>query len=243
MMDVLYIVGPESGHRNRELRWSLRSLEKFGRNLGRVVVAGYPPDWLAPEVVRVPCEDVPGESKFRNQWRCLYAALNAGAVDGEFLLACDDNVYTAPVDLDATPFYFRRRCLPEIGDGWPKDSGYNYRQFLAATREALVAEGYPARDCEGHQNSRCDTRDADEALRIVLAHPSERGWGIASMFINVRALREHIKWTHRPDIKLRRFSASEVATEQFSFDDPAFEDPRFEKFMAESFGGKCRFEA
>ena len=39
MMDVLYIVGPESGHQNRELRWSLRSLEKFGRNLGRVVVA------------------------------------------------------------------------------------------------------------------------------------------------------------------------------------------------------------
>lgn len=29
MMDVLYIVGPDSGHQNRELRWSLRSLEKF----------------------------------------------------------------------------------------------------------------------------------------------------------------------------------------------------------------------
>ena len=38
-MDVLYIVGTGSKHDNLELRWSLRSLAKFGRGVGRVIVA------------------------------------------------------------------------------------------------------------------------------------------------------------------------------------------------------------
>lgn len=243
MIDVLYLVGPESGHQNRELRWSLRSLEKFGRNLGRVVVAGYPPGWLAPEVVRVPAQDSPGESKFLSMWRKFFAALDASAVGGEFIVSADDHIYTKEIDLPTTPFWYRRLSLPTLEEGWPKDSGFNYRQCLAATRDALIAGGYPCRDCAGHCNFRVHAADAPEVLRLARNRPSERAWDLASMFINVRALREHVEWTHRPDIKMRTFSASEAATGQFSFDDPVFSDPRFEKFMAENFGGKCRFEA
>ena len=49
-MDMLYILGNGSKHDNQELRWSLRSLEKYGRNVGSIAIVGEPPEWLSPEV-------------------------------------------------------------------------------------------------------------------------------------------------------------------------------------------------
>ena len=100
-MDVLYVVGKGSTHDNAELRWSLRSLEAFGRNLGRVVVAGYPPEWLSDEVVKVPVPDVPVAAyKHVNIMNCILECCRTKAVTGEFLYSSDDHFLCREVDLD-----------------------------------------------------------------------------------------------------------------------------------------------
>ena len=56
--DVVYVVGkPDKCKDNYMLRASLRSIAKYGKNIGRVIVAGYPPDWLSDAVVKVHVED------------------------------------------------------------------------------------------------------------------------------------------------------------------------------------------
>ena len=107
MIDVLYTLGPDSGHDNQELRWSLRGLEKFGRNVGRVIVVGYPPDWLSDEVVRFPVEKPEGLEKDAIIWHNVMSAIDAGVVSGRFLLSSDDHFITATFDFDKTPLWRR----------------------------------------------------------------------------------------------------------------------------------------
>lgn len=246
-MDILYIVGPEavSKHGNRELRWSLRSVAKYARNLGRVVVAGCPPAWLADEVVRVPVEDEPGRSKFLLIWRKFWAAVDAGAVQGEFLVSADDHFYSRPVDLDATPFWYRRPGILRLEDMGKEDGGNSYHRLLAATREVLVRSGYPARDCASHCNFRVDLRDAPVVRELfALARPeeTERAFDLGSMFVNVRAMREHVPFTWRQDIKATSFAECRPETGQFSIGDAIFDDQDFLNYMDKEFGEPCRFE-
>ena len=247
MMDILYIVGPEpvSKHGNRELRWSLRSVAKYARNLGRVVVAGYPPAWLSDEVVRVPVDDEPGRSKFLLIWRKFWAAVDAGAVQGEFLVSGDDHFYSRPVDLDATPFWYRRPGILRLEDMGAEDGGSSYHRHLAATREVLVRSGYPARDCASHCNFRVDLRDAPVVRELFdLARPeeTERAFDLGSMFVNVRAMREHVPFTWCQDIKATCFAECHPETGQFSIGDKCFDDPAFLAYMEREFGTPCKFE-
>ena len=246
-MDILYFVGPEqvSLHGNQELRWSLRSVAKYARNLGRVIVAGYPPDWLSDEVVRFPVKDAPGDYKFWCIWKKLFAAIDAGVVQGEFLASGDDHFYTKPVDLNATPFWYRRLGILPLEEQTSGGSGY--QRYLAATRDLLIRNGFPARDCAGHCNFRLDTTDAPEVRRIVEAYKGKHryyGFDLASCFINVRSMREHIEWAFRKDHKVKRLAEDPLAVEngQFSCDDAAFGDATFLDYMAREFGSLCRFE-
>ena len=243
-MDLLYLIGPDSGHENRELRWSLRSVEKYARGLGRVVVAGYPPDWLSEEVARVPARDEPDESKFVSIWRKLFAALDAGAVSGEFLVSADDHFYSAPADLAATPF-FTRGELRRFEDTEARDGGRAYRRHLAATRRVLARAGYGTRDCASHCNFRVRAEDAPDVRRLwETAEPNERirAFDLCSCFYNVRAKKEEIEFTFRRDRKIVAFDAEAVASGQFSIGNRAFDDPRLLSYMDAEFGRKSRFE-
>ena len=53
-MDILYIVGNFSKCDDWEFRFSLRSIDKYGKNIGRVFVCGYCPDWLSDNIIKIP---------------------------------------------------------------------------------------------------------------------------------------------------------------------------------------------
>ena len=238
-MDLLYVIGPDSGHGNRELRWSLRSVAKYARGLGRVVVAGYPPDWLSEEVVRFP---FPNESrgKLRNQARALFAAVGAGVVGpGEFAFTDDDVFLSAPLDLNALPFFCRSPSIPPLHR--QTQGGDAYRQLLANTREALIDNGYPCVEAVGHAIRRLRTDEAVEVRRLWEAWP-EPGIEMQAAFQNVRARRERVDFTHRDDIKLRSWDEAAVKSGMFSIGDRAFEDGRVLEWFETTFGSPCRFE-
>ena len=70
-MDIVYVIGGgKSSHGDIEMRMSLRSICKHGIGIGKVIVAGTPPDWLSKEVVQVCVSDCFGY-KHNNILRCL----------------------------------------------------------------------------------------------------------------------------------------------------------------------------
>ena len=61
-MDIVYIIGKGSKWNNQELKYSLRSIAKYGINIGKVFIVGYKPNFVSDEVIYIPCDDI-GEKK------------------------------------------------------------------------------------------------------------------------------------------------------------------------------------
>lgn len=105
-VDVVYYVAAEP--RNEELRYSLRSLETNLPDHGRVIVAGYCPEWLTG-VEHVPVKAI-GQSKWRRALDNFRAALEprgygpAGPPE-QFLLMNDDFYLMWPVGPDGFPVW------------------------------------------------------------------------------------------------------------------------------------------
>ena len=59
-MDIVYIIGSGSKWQDNELRYSLRSIEKFGGNFGEVYIVGDRlPPFIDPSTVRyLPVKDI-----------------------------------------------------------------------------------------------------------------------------------------------------------------------------------------
>ena len=237
-MDLLYVVGPDTGHGNRDLRRSLRSVARHARGLSRVLVAGYPPDWLSEEVARLPIPNVWPRGKLRNQGVALLAAIDVGELRGEFAWTDDDVILSAPLDLNALPFYARGKAIPR-----PErmESTGAYAEFLTNTRNTLVGEGYPAVDAVGHALRRLRADEAPEVRRLFdLAGPP--GIEMQAAFQNVRARRERVDFTFRKDWKIRAFDADAVRSGMFSLSDDALRDRRVLDWLDAELGTPCRFE-
>ena len=146
-MDILYIIGRGTSHCNNfELRMSLRSLEKYGKGVGRIFIAGYCPEWLSDNVIKVPFiqpYEMPrnlAEKHINMISTVLYAVSNTD-IDNEFLLSMDDHIFIRPTDFDNYPFYTKK--FGEFDHLPQKDTiqcNSEYREFLGDTR--IMCEKY-----------------------------------------------------------------------------------------------------
>lgn len=134
-MDVLYILGTGSQWQNNELRYSLRSLEKYALNVGRVFVTGEDPGFLSPEVVFTQCND-PGPRAF-NHIHKVRATIERTDISERFLLNYDDNFFTSPVDVESYPYFFKG-TLPDT-----TETHRAYRYSLIEARQFLEKHGKP----------------------------------------------------------------------------------------------------
>ena len=228
MTDVLYIVGRGSEHDNLELRWSLRSLAKYAKNLGRVVVAGYPPAFLSDEVVRLPLADLSDDYKHHNILAAILAAIDRGVVRGDFLYSSDDHFLTAPADLDAWPFYYKGEMLPETSDFRTEPTPY--QKSLISTRRLLEAAGLEPRNWSSHCNTHMHTADAPRVRELLQLGRrlglSRFGYEPTCLFMACRAAREKITPTLRRDVKIgEQFHLPAPSPVPFTFIDarPAIE--------------------
>lgn len=130
-MDVVCPLGNGSKWFDNELRYSLRSLEKFGHNVGNVFIVGECPDWVT-NVIHIPAKDGVGHE--RNIMNKLLAACNDERVSENFGLWNDDYFLTDYIDLDKYPRY---QCgtLREKIDKRIRFDGY--RMSMENTRDFL----------------------------------------------------------------------------------------------------------
>ena len=148
-MDVLYILKKDSP----ELVWSLRSLAKNGRNLGRVVVAmqeGEKPAWMSDRVEFVKTPRNPrvkkGAFKHVDILDCLVRAMEETGL-GHALFSSDDHFLLRESDLDQWPWYVHGDYADRKGED------HAWYQSLAYTREVLERHGMYFGAVSGHYNS------------------------------------------------------------------------------------------
>lgn len=152
-MDILYVVGKGSMWHDNELRFSLRSIAKYGRNVDRVFLVGYKPDFVSDEVHYLPCDD-PYERAHKNILHKVLYAIENTDIAPHFLVSSDDHFYIRDTDFNALPVYYRRRDIPE---SIPQDHKTNpYFYSLVETRELLLRYGLPTYQTNPHCNTHFD---------------------------------------------------------------------------------------
>lgn len=177
-MDILYIIGNGCSKCNDlELRCSLRSIAQFGKNISRVFVAGYCPEWLSDEVVKVPFEQPwpkreDGEDeaqdnltrKHANMLATILYVVDNTDIGDEFLVSMDDHLYVRDVNFDQYPFYCKRFGAINL---LPYDGNTEYRKFLAVTRKKCEEGGLSAYYFSLHRNMHLCRKNISECRAFL----------------------------------------------------------------------------
>lgn len=152
-MDVLYYIGRGSHHQNRELRYSLRALEKHGKDIDNVWVVGNKPHFLADNVKYLWVED--SGDWWQNAFYKTMAAIEAG-ISEDFLLMNDDFYMLKDFTADKYPHYHRGE-IPEAAEN-------KYQQVIVNTKRILEDLGKPCK----HYGVHCPMRiNAEKYKRLA----------------------------------------------------------------------------
>ena len=248
---VMFIVGKGSKHDNVELRCALRSLAKFGRGISRVIVAGNPPDWLAPDVERIEIEPVPLAGRNRQITWNVIDGVRRAKIRGDFILAMDDVILLRETDFPTLPNWCSAYSLPFV----PPTNG-SWGQAMTDTGRWLQAHGYTALNFMIHAHVRMNAetilKHFDELKSTAFTDETVRGLEVLSLVGNMSisdGIRDHgsgirdlvVPCLHA-DVKLANFDLTGVR-DFFSYSDRIFEDPKFINYLAYACGGKCAYEA
>jgi len=105
-MDVLYIVSKGSPYNNEALRYSLRTLEAHGQNIGRVIIVGENPGFLSEHAEFFAKPEVKGHRPHRITTKILYAIEKAN-LTGDFLLIAENVFFINDTDLNTIPYEYK----------------------------------------------------------------------------------------------------------------------------------------
>ena len=162
-MDIVYIFnGYKSGE---EMRYSMRSIERFGQNVGRVWLLGHKPDWCSDAVTEIEYTCDKSLYKENDITKAIFTAAREPELPNRFLICADDYFYIAPTDFDNYPIYQKAAQLPANTIGKEKMGGINYVQSVVNTRALLTAAGLPT----GNYSQHC-CFPADKKLMAEFRH-------------------------------------------------------------------------
>ena len=128
-IDVLYIVGNGSLYGNEELRYSLRSLDKFGRNVGRVFITGECPKFVDQEKITFLPELDIGCPAINHWWK-VDQTFRKTDIGDRALLMYDDIFFCKPTDCANYPWRWRGELPTLRPDGEYRRSLYNAACWL-----------------------------------------------------------------------------------------------------------------
>jgi hypothetical protein len=135
-IDIVIPLGSGSKHRNAELRFALRSIERFALGVRRVVVLGVDPGFLSDDVWHVPCDDVEGNKEYRIAAKFLWAFENVPGLSPVVAMWNDDYVLTREVDVRELKLEHRG----SLADAAARHHNQRYSAALALTASELRRE-------------------------------------------------------------------------------------------------------
>lgn len=104
-MDVVYTLGNGSLWKNRELMYSLRSVEKYLSGYDNIYIIGEDPGFLKNEI-HIPFGDNNGVNKSRNIFDKIMHACADERISDDFFYMADDHLLLQPQSTLDYPFYF-----------------------------------------------------------------------------------------------------------------------------------------
>lgn len=202
-MHIVYIY---NGYKNgEELRYSLRSIEKHGRNIDRVWLLGHKPQWMSDKVTEITYNSDRKLYKENDITAAIMVAAAVPELPNRFLICADDYFYIRETDFDRYPIYEKNAALPDRYEGHEKMGGNLYVESLINTRALLTAAGLPFGNYSQHA-----CFPADKKLMAEFAHLFRaafclyRGAVFDSMMANIIIDKTGEKPVPRKDNKIDR---------------------------------------
>lgn len=252
-MDVVYVIGSGSKWDNNELRYSLRSICRYGIGLGRVFIVGDKlPEFVNPaRVTFIKYADKPGGSPARNVYSKIAQIFYQTHLD-KFLLSSDDHFFIKETifEYGHYPILYKGLAMPMPGEKGIGDK--RYLQTMIDTGRFMEWMGLEDRKYfEGHTN-KLYTRYAWEFLEKMgleawMFDKSEYGVSTnAPMGAALRLLLPTYPCQYRKDIKLKHLNTPEdwkllEDANSFSIYDSAIKTG-VAGLLQVLFPDKCRFE-
>jgi hypothetical protein len=150
-MDVLYILGKGSKNNNDEIRYSLRSLERYLKNYNRVIVVGEDTGFFSDKIEFHHLPEYGGNKQYRIAKKIEWACNNV--LKGDFFFMNDDFFFNRSVSTLTYPFYYKgslfdfapdpnySRALRNTGR-FLRDNRMTYKHFDVHTPIIYNTENY-----------------------------------------------------------------------------------------------------
>ena len=194
-IDVLYIVGNGSLYGDEELRYSLRSLDKFGRNVGRLFITGKCPSFVdQTKVTFLPELDIGCPAI--NHWWKVDQTFRKTDIGDRALLMYDDIFFCKPVDCAKYPWRWRGLLPIERPEGEYRRSLYNAGAWLQKNNYPLINYGLH-QPCIYEKDKFLSMEKDFEELKL-----SDVGMSPRSVYAN-RFVEGKTKTEHMEDLKIR----------------------------------------
>jgi hypothetical protein len=230
--DVLYILGDGSTWNNRELRYSLRSVDLYLPH-DRVFIAGSCPDWCS--AYHIPVEDI-GPGKLANSVYKLTVALQSGLLADEIVLMNDD--FFLLEKRDPLPVAHKGR-LAESLTNHPSHQGYYYTAMVSMLRELEEVGIEDPLDYGLHVPF---LLRRDWAMQVLqdCEELEDEGYLFRTAYGNLLG----IGGERAEDVKQHgfRWEAPPAGQWCFSTDDVMVNNRRFQEFMARTYQKPSRYE-
>lgn len=227
-LDLLYVLGSGSTHDDLELRYSLRSIEKYCKNYGRIIVVGRKPEWLT-NVEFIPCDDNMGSAHKNMMKKILWAVHHQSChISDWFVVQADDHFYTRPYDFRKISNYYKDE-LPRTLEECDFDD--QYKISMVDTYHYLKKKGYPTKNGSMHCGFLFNRSLMLQLESELFAPGFYKQFGIESFTVMASALNKHlhIPYRYRKDCKVRSFLGEKGLVEKidgnfcFSIYDRAFQ--------------------
>ena len=239
MIDVVYILkSSPSKNGDNEIRYSLRSLEKFCPDVARVFITGGIPSFVdRDKIIHTAADDIGVPAV--NHWWKVRQTIEKTDISNDFILMNDDFFFVKQTELSKYPLYFRGELIKEL------DQNSIYKQMLYNTRLCVLNNGgYSFLDFSVHCPIRYNRKQFLKLNTIFEEVKTEKpAFSVRSVYGNLFALDEDR--IYRKDIKIRRSTekVEDVAGEAdcFSVSDDVFECDTL-RWLKENLPKKSKWE-
>jgi hypothetical protein len=231
MVDMVIPLGNRSTVNNLELKYCLRSIEKYLKGVGKVFIIGECPDWLQ-RVIHIPKDDTPGiRFKERNIAEKISLACNDKRVSNDFLMVHDDHFLLQPFTAKSFPYV--HHGMITVGEGF-------YRKTKENTMRLF---GQQIRDYDSH----CPILfNKEKFLRAYNATDWTKWYGY--LLKTVYCIYNEIQAEYYPDLKIRWMETKEEMLDAidgrrwFSIGDRCWGNGYMKQVLEELYPNKSKYE-
>ena len=108
-IDVVYSLGTGSNWDNNEIRYSLRSLERYAKGLGKIFIVGEFPLFLCKDIQHIKAHDMfnPNQNADGNIITKVLAACAQQSLSENFMFINDDHILLKKLTLSSLPAFHK----------------------------------------------------------------------------------------------------------------------------------------